>query len=93
MDKQVSTTKIALALATVYVIWGSTYLAILFAIETLPPFGMAGARFLISGAMLECRSSLRWAKVCISLSDCGAICGRPKPVPFERPARPSELTD
>ena len=52
MDKQVSTTKIALALATVYVIWGSTYLAIRFAIETLPPFGMAGARFLISGAML-----------------------------------------
>ncbi|HYN20226.1 MAG TPA: drug/metabolite exporter YedA [Thermoanaerobaculia bacterium] len=44
--------KIALALATVYVIWGSTYLAIRFAIETLPPFLMAGVRFAIAGALL-----------------------------------------
>lgn len=36
----------------VYVVWGSTYLAIRFAIETLPPFTMAGLRFLISGAIL-----------------------------------------
>ncbi len=32
------------ALLAVYVIWGSTYLAIRFAIETLPPLLMAGAR-------------------------------------------------
>lgn len=44
--------KIALALATVYVIWGSTYLAIRFAIETLPPFWMAGVRFVTAGALL-----------------------------------------
>lgn len=44
--------KVALALATVYVIWGSTYLAIAVAVETLPPFWMAGARFVISGALL-----------------------------------------
>ena len=44
--------KIALALGTVYILWGSTYLAIRFAIETLPPFWMAGVRFLISGALL-----------------------------------------
>lgn len=44
--------KVALALATVYVIWGSTYLAIRFAIETLPPFWMAGVRFLTSGILL-----------------------------------------
>ncbi|HWM90424.1 MAG TPA: drug/metabolite exporter YedA [Thermoanaerobaculia bacterium] len=44
--------KVALALATVYVIWGSTYLAIRFAIETLPPFWMAGVRFLVSGVLL-----------------------------------------
>lgn len=61
MDKKVSTTKIALALATVYVIWGSTYLAIRFAIETLPPFGMAGVRFLVSGAMLYAWSRWRGA--------------------------------
>jgi len=40
------------AFAAVYVIWGSTYLAIRFAIETLPPFVMAGARFLLAGAVL-----------------------------------------
>lgn len=61
MDKKVSATKIALALATVYVIWGSTYLAIRFAIETLPPFGMAGVRFLVSGAMLYAWSRWRGA--------------------------------
>lgn len=44
--------RVALALAAVYVIWGSTYLAIAVAIETLPPFWMAGIRFVISGALL-----------------------------------------
>ena len=38
-----------LAFAAVYLIWGSTYLAIRFAIETLPPLVMAGARFITSG--------------------------------------------
>ncbi len=41
-----------LSLAALYTIWGSTYLAIRFAIETLPPFFMAGTRFLIAGAIL-----------------------------------------
>ncbi len=36
----------------VYVVWGSTYLAIRFAVETIPPFLMAGVRFLIAGALL-----------------------------------------
>lgn len=40
------------AFAIVYVVWGSTYLAIRFAIETLPSFLMAGARFTIAGAVL-----------------------------------------
>lgn len=53
--------KVALALATVYVIWGSTYLAIRFAIETLPPFWMAGVRFLVSGALLYAWASWRGA--------------------------------
>lgn len=44
--------RVALALAAVYVIWGSTYLAIAVAIETLPPFWMAGIRFVIAGAIL-----------------------------------------
>jgi len=44
--------QIAAAFAAVYLIWGSTYLAIRFVIETLPPFFMAGTRFLIAGLFL-----------------------------------------
>ncbi len=44
--------KIALALGTIYLIWGSTYLAIRFTIETLPPFLMSGARFLLAGIIM-----------------------------------------
>ena len=40
------------ALIAVYIIWGSTYLAIRYAVETTPPFLMAAARFLISGGFL-----------------------------------------
>jgi len=40
------------AFAIVYVVWGSTYLAILFAVATLPPFLMAAARFLVAGGAL-----------------------------------------
>jgi drug/metabolite transporter (DMT)-like permease len=47
-----SVLKVALALGIVYLIWGSTYLAIRFAIETIPPFLMAGARYLTAGALL-----------------------------------------
>ena len=47
-----SALKVALALAAVYIVWGSTYLAIRFAIETLPPFLMAGSRFVFAGALL-----------------------------------------
>jgi drug/metabolite transporter (DMT)-like permease len=44
--------RVMAALGAVYVVWGSTYLAIRFAIETMPPFLMAGVRFLIAGALL-----------------------------------------
>jgi len=43
---------VAFAFAMVYVVWGSTYLAIRFAVETIPPFLMAGGRFLIAGGLL-----------------------------------------
>jgi len=43
---------VPLAFGLVYVLWGSTYLAIKLAIETIPPFVMAGARFLIAGGLL-----------------------------------------
>jgi drug/metabolite transporter (DMT)-like permease len=45
-------TKIWLALLALYIVWGSTYLAIRFAVETLPPFFLAGLRFLVAGLIL-----------------------------------------
>ncbi len=44
--------KLIAAFAAVYIIWGSTYLAIRFVLETMPPFSTAGGRFIISGAIL-----------------------------------------
>ena len=40
------------AFAALYLIWGSTYLAIRFAIETIPPLLMAGMRFLLGGVIM-----------------------------------------
>ncbi len=47
-----SRSRIIAAYAAIYIIWGSTYLGIRFAIETIPPFIMGGVRFLLSGAVL-----------------------------------------
>ena len=47
-----SRAKLFLAFAAIYVLWGSTYLAIRLAIDTIPPFLMAGSRFLVAGAVL-----------------------------------------
>jgi drug/metabolite transporter (DMT)-like permease len=43
---------VAAAFAAVYLIWGSTYLGIRIAIESIPPFLMAGSRFLLAGTIL-----------------------------------------
>jgi drug/metabolite transporter (DMT)-like permease len=51
-ETESSRANIALAFFAVYTLWGSTYLAIRFAIETLPPFLMAGVRFLIAGVLM-----------------------------------------
>jgi len=48
--RKASRTKIVLAFSAIYLIWGSTYLAIRFAVQTIPPFWMAGVRFLIAGS-------------------------------------------
>lgn len=45
-------TKTWLALLALYIVWGSTYLAIRFTVETIPPFMSGGIRFLVSGAIL-----------------------------------------
>lgn len=44
--------RLLVAFAAIYIIWGSTYLAIRFAIASMPPFLMAGTRFLTAGALL-----------------------------------------
>src|SRR5436190_50668 len=47
-----STIAVACNLLVVYILWGSTYLAIRLAVETLPPFLSAATRFLIAGALM-----------------------------------------
>ena len=46
-----------LCFAILYLVWGSTYLAIRIAVETLPPFLLAGTRFVLAGSVL-----LLWAR-------------------------------
>ena len=53
------TARIAFALGLVYVVWSSTYLAIRVAIESVPPLLMAGARFLLAGALLVAYARLK----------------------------------
>jgi drug/metabolite transporter (DMT)-like permease len=48
--------KLALAFAAIYIVWGSTYLAIHYAVETIPPLVTAGIRHAIAGSVL-----LAWA--------------------------------
>lgn len=51
-DSAVPRSRIIAAFAAIYIVWGSTYLAIRFVLETMPPFSTAGVRFLIAGAFL-----------------------------------------
>lgn len=44
--------RVLLAFAAIYLVWGSSYLVIRFALETMPPFLMAGTRFTLAGALL-----------------------------------------
>ncbi len=50
-----------LAFTAIYLIWGSTYLGMRVAVETMPPFLMAGSRFLIAGGALFFFLKLRGA--------------------------------
>src|SRR5580698_1916508 len=56
--------RVYLAFAAIYVLWGSTYLAIRIAVQQVPPFFAAGIRFFIAGALLYAVMRL---------------CGRPAP--------------
>ena len=57
------TTRIWLALGTVYLVWGSTYLAIMVGIRTLPPLLMSSVRFALAGGILFAWSIRRGDRV------------------------------
>lgn len=67
-ESRPSRLRVVLAFAAVYVIWGSTYLGIRYAIETLPPFLMAGTRFLTAGLILFGLAGLNGERLRTSLS-------------------------
>lgn len=52
MQKQPARWLIIAAFAAIYLIWGSSYIVIHFAVETIPPFVMMGGRFLAAGVAL-----------------------------------------
>jgi drug/metabolite transporter (DMT)-like permease len=56
-----SRAQIIAAFASIYLIWGSTYLAIRYAVQTIPPFLMGGLRFVVSGALLYAWARYRGA--------------------------------
>lgn len=58
-----------LAFAAVYIVWGSTYLGIRLAIETLPGFLMAGTRFTLAGTILLLWSRLKGERFLSSLTE------------------------
>ncbi len=51
--------RVLLAFASIYLIWGSTYLFMRFAVETLPPIALAGVRYFLAGAILFAIASWR----------------------------------
>ncbi len=56
-----SRAQIIAAFASIYLVWGSTYLAIRYAVETIPPFIMGGLRFVVSGLLLYAWARYRGA--------------------------------
>ncbi|HEY0763668.1 MAG TPA: EamA family transporter [Pyrinomonadaceae bacterium] len=60
---------VVLAFAAVYIVWGSTYLGIRLAIETLPGFLMAGTRFTLAGVILLTWSRLKGERFLSSFSE------------------------
>lgn len=65
-----------IAFAALYLIWGSTYLGILLAIRTIPPFLMAGARFFLAGLIMYAVARMKGAaRPAISTWKSAAIVG------------------
>ncbi len=64
--------KFLIALWTVYLVWGSTYLAIKVSVRTLPALLSAGSRFLLAGALLALILTLRGRSLRVSRRELGA---------------------
>ena len=58
MPTHVSKAKLIAAFAAIYIIWGSTYLGIKYALEDIPPFMIGATRFLVAGVLLYA-----WARI------------------------------
>jgi drug/metabolite transporter (DMT)-like permease len=69
--RRASTLNIWLALGVVYVVWGSTYLAIAIAVETLPPLLYSGVRFSLAGLILATWLAFRRVDLRISRRELG----------------------
>src|SRR5262245_14414153 len=69
-----STARIWTALTAVYLIWGSTYLAIRISVETLPPFVSSALRFGAAGVVLAALLLLRrgWAALRVTRRQLGS---------------------
>jgi drug/metabolite transporter (DMT)-like permease len=68
--------KLLTALWTVYLVWGSTYLAIKLSVETMPAFLSAGTRFLLAGGLLGLILALRGRSIRVSrreLASCALL--------------------
>jgi drug/metabolite transporter (DMT)-like permease len=64
--RRASTLNVWLALATVYLVWGSTYLAIAIAVQTLPPLFYSGVRFGSAGLLLTAWLAFRGVDLRVS---------------------------
>src|SRR5215472_11873520 len=61
--------RIALSFGLVYVMWGSTYLAMRIAVATVPPYAVGGSRYLISGLMMLLWCAFTGKKIRITRKD------------------------
>jgi drug/metabolite transporter (DMT)-like permease len=74
---------IVAAFAALYTVWGSTFLGILFAIRTIPPFLMAGTRFFVAGLIMllivrlqgRAKSSFAEWRTAFVIGACLLLCG------------------
>lgn len=69
------TVQIALAFAIVYLVWGSTYLAIRVGVQSLPPWLFAGVRFLVAGVLMLAYARLSGARFPTARRDWLTIAG------------------